>query len=510
MRKQYPVLNWRGSLPETVVRIWHRGERGRRDSWPRENDFNAMEMNQGTKRPQILKLPQVLRSRKLKLSSNGKRKTIQFSLDPSEEEATAPKNQDGGSAYSKTTMLLRTKAPRRASGKQTPQETLRTALLKSATPTQAAAPVPAPLKTDPVSIQVSWDSRGFWAMDTSTKLRPQEPGILPTREDSSSPPPSYFRLVNDFWKPEKPTKAAMGLIKKTVEVMKLDHQIRETKIQQKMVMEEAALLLNEKLPVQAGTTVMLANLTNKAKEYRKEIENQWHNYAQESGEILPTKQELASKYAKQSSELKTTQLLGKEKLEYNLKHQLEAVRDMSKVREKQQKELQTLQEKLKKARAKTAAKAQARYLQEKTLVEKQLNEPAMGVLGKREEKELKRKVRALEVAVQRCASELHRLQTEEKESHKELEQQPQHSRVEKNPQSWLKLQKQHLQKHWSTKRIPERQEPHHVAPGPPQVDPESPQVAPGLPQVAPRNRRRSSSLANESIPSMLVSKLSQI
>lgn len=502
MRKQYPVLHWRGSLPETVVRIWHRGER----------DFNVMEMNQGTRRPRILKLPEILRSRKLKPGSNGKRKTIQFSLDSSEEEATAPRNQDGSAARSRTTMLQRAKAPNRAS--LTQGEAIRTALLRSATPTRASAPVP--LKTDPVSIQVSWDPRGFWTMDTSTKLKPQEPGILPTREDSSSPPPAYFRLVNDFLKPEKPTKAAMGLIKKTVEVMKLDHQIRETKIQQKMVMEEAAFLLNEKLPVQAGTTVMLANLTKKAKEYRKEIENQWHNYAQESGEILPTKQELASKYAKQTSELKTTQLLGKEKLEYNLKQQLEAMRDMSQVREKQQKELQTLQEKLKKARAKTAAKAQARYLQEKTLLEKQLNEPAMVMLGKREEKELKRKVQALEVAAERRASELHQLRTEEEESHQELgqqpqqPQQPQQSQVEKTPQSWLKLQKQHLQKHWSTKRIPERQEPHHVAPEPPQVAPGPPQVTPGPPQVAPRNRRRSSSTATESTQSTLVSKLSQI
>ena len=55
--------------------------------------------------------------------------------------------------------------------------------------------------------------------------------------------------------------------------------------------------------------------------------------------------------------------------------------------------LKTIQEELKKAQAETAAKAQAWYLQEKALLERQLNEPAMSMLGEREEKELKRRAR---------------------------------------------------------------------------------------------------------------------
>ena len=38
-----------------------------------------------------------------------------------------------------------------------------------------------------------------------------------------------------------------------MEVAKLDHQIRETQIQQKVLSEEASLLLHEKLPFQANT-----------------------------------------------------------------------------------------------------------------------------------------------------------------------------------------------------------------------------------------------------------------
>ena len=74
--------------------------------------------------------------------------------------------------------------------------------------------------------------------------------------------------------------------------------------------------------------------------------------------------------------------------------------------------LQTIQEELKKAQAETAAKAQAWYLQEKALLERQLNEPAMSMLGEREEKELKRKAQALEVAAESHASQLCCLRTE--------------------------------------------------------------------------------------------------
>lgn len=51
-------------------------------------------------------------------------------------------------------------------------------------------------------------------MDTSSKLRAQETGILPEREDSSSVPISHFPLINLALKQEKPTTAVMGLNEK--------------------------------------------------------------------------------------------------------------------------------------------------------------------------------------------------------------------------------------------------------------------------------------------------------
>ena len=63
-------------------------------------------------------------------------------------------------------------------------------------------------------------------VETCAELIPQEAGILATREDTGIPPTSYFHLISNFLKPEKPTKAQMGLIEKTAAVMKLNQQIK--------------------------------------------------------------------------------------------------------------------------------------------------------------------------------------------------------------------------------------------------------------------------------------------
>lgn len=142
--------------------------------------------------------------------------------------------------------------------------------------------------------------------------------------------------------------ALMGHIKKTMEVIKLDHQMKKTQIQQKVLREEAGLLLNEKLLFQINTEVMIVNLSYKVKKYQREINNQWEKYPQESDEMFPRRQESASKHAKQTSELQTTQLSEKENLVSDFQQQQEAARDISLGGEKEHRELQTIQEELKK------------------------------------------------------------------------------------------------------------------------------------------------------------------
>lgn len=139
-------------------------------------------------------------------------------------------------------------------------------------------------------------------------------------------------------------------------------------------------------------------------------------------------------------------LLAKEKLESDLKQQWQAVR------EKQYRELQTLQEELKEAHAEAAAKAHSQCLQEKPFLQRQRSEPPVSMLGRRESGELERKAQAWEAAAERHASRLrHNHCTESQWSHKELVQQAQQSWEVQATQSHLHNQKQNLQQEqWST------------------------------------------------------------
>ncbi|CAK6442770.1 unnamed protein product [Pipistrellus nathusii] len=270
-------------------------------------------------------------------------------------------------------------------------------------------------------------------------------------EDFNIPPSSYLGLLIDFLKPEKPTRAAMRLMEKVWEVLKLDKKIKEARIQQKVILEETRLLLDEKCQVQADTKFMLDHLTNKTEEYRREITKLWDDYAQESGEIQRKRQELASKYAKQTSELQK-QLLEKEKKEFDLKQQLRAMRDISLVKEKQDRELEALREELKKARAETMAKAYAQYLQEKASMEKQLSEPVVSQLGRRERRKMKKRTQALEAAAGKVARECCQdLLQENQCAHRKLMQQSQkYQEVQATLNCLQNLKQQLQQEQWYT------------------------------------------------------------
>lgn len=242
-----------------------------------------------------------------------------------------------------------------------------------------------------------------WASVALSDLR--EEGLDPARRFaaySSIPFTPYLSLISTFLRPEKPTKAAMRLMERTVEAMKLDKQVKEAQIQQNVVLEETRQLLREKFHVEADTKFMLDHLTNKTEEYRREMSKLWDKYAQDSEEVQQRREDLASKYAKQTSELQR-QLLEKEKKESDLKRQLRAVRDISLVKEKQDREIQMLQEELKKPRGETKAKVYADYVKEKAVLEKELHQPDAGLLGKTKGKEPKSKAQALQGVAERLA-----------------------------------------------------------------------------------------------------------
>lgn len=230
--------------------------------------------------------------------------------------------------------------------------------------------------------------------------------------------------------------------------MTLDKQIKQAQIRQVPLMKETWQLLTEKLQVRDENKFFLEYLTHKTEKYRSQFEKLWNNYLQKSGETERRRQESASKHAKQTSELKT-ELLQKEKIQINLKQQLQALRDVSLLKEKQERAIQALEEEKKQVQAETAAKkqeVQVQYLQEKASLEKQLSEPDMRQLEKKKEKELKRKTQALELAAEKYTFEFFRgVRRENQQLQKELLQQTRQCQKLQATQRQYKNQKQQLQ-----------------------------------------------------------------
>uniref|UniRef100_A0A8C3WWD5 DUF4515 domain-containing protein n=1 Tax=Catagonus wagneri TaxID=51154 RepID=A0A8C3WWD5_9CETA len=268
-------------------------------------------------------------------------------------------------------------------------------------------------------------------------------------EDSSNFLQPDQRFLNNFLKPEKLTKTEKRFKEKAiVEMMKLDKQIKETQIRLEPTVEHTRQLLAEKVHVKEENQFFLEYLTKQTEESKRRIEKLWNDYLQQSGEIEQKRQELASKYAKRNSELKT-ELLQKEKILSNLNQQLEAMRDVSIVKEKQEREIQMLEQEIKKTQAETAAKKQAvlvQFFQEKALLEAQLSELDTRQLGKRPTKELNSKNQALEKAAKQYTYEFHgSINRQHQRLQKELPQLIQKCHKLEATHSHLKKKKQQLQ-----------------------------------------------------------------
>ena len=268
-------------------------------------------------------------------------------------------------------------------------------------------------------------------------------------EDSSNSLQPDLSFINNFLKPEKLTKAEKRFKEKAVvEMMKLDKQIKETQIRLEPLVEESRQLLAENVRVEEENQFFREYLTKQTEESRQRTEKLWNYYLQQSGQIEQRRQELTSKYAEKNSALKT-ELLQKEKILSNLNKQLEAMRDVSIVKEKQEREIQTLQQEIKKTHAETAAKKQAmlvKFFQDKALLEAQLSELDARQLGKRPTKELNSKNEALERAAKQYTSEFHNsIDRQHQQLQKELPQLIQKCQKLEVTHSRLKKKQQQLQ-----------------------------------------------------------------
>ncbi|XP_036058634.1 coiled-coil domain-containing protein 121-like [Onychomys torridus] len=243
---------------------------------------------------------------------------------------------------------------------------------------------------------------------------------------STPPPTPHLTVLNAYLKPKLLTRLEKQEKRKTVVALKeLSQQIQETKHRRERLLKEARQLLEEKHRVQAENQLFMDYLHENNEQCEKKREALWKQCAQECGEIERRRQELASRHTQRNAAL-GAQLLQGRKTREDLRQQLQALKTVYMVKERQDMEIQTLGKEKEKIRGETAAKdqeAHVRFLREKALMEKELQELDLMELGQISTKGLTRKYRALAQACEQAHFEfcdsLHR---ENQQLRKELQQ----------------------------------------------------------------------------------------
>ncbi|XP_059137026.1 kinesin-like protein KIF26B [Peromyscus eremicus] len=243
---------------------------------------------------------------------------------------------------------------------------------------------------------------------------------------SVSLPIPLLTILNACLKPKLLTRLEKQVNRKTAVALKeLSQQIQETKCRRERLLKDTRQLLEEKHRVQAENQLFMDYLHKNSKRCEKKREALWKQCAQECGEIERRRQELASRYTQRNAALRA-QLLQGRKTQEDLRQQLQALKTVYMVKERQDMTIQTLEKEKEKIRGETAAKEQEahiRFLREKALMEKELQELDLMKLGQISTKGLTRKYKAWAQACKQahfefCGS-LHR---ENQQLRKELQQ----------------------------------------------------------------------------------------
>ncbi|NP_001395708.1 coiled-coil domain containing 121, retrotransposed [Rattus norvegicus] len=250
--------------------------------------------------------------------------------------------------------------------------------------------------------------------------------MLAQSPKGAPPPTPYLTILNTYLKPKLLTRLEKRVKRKTVvELKELSQQIQETKCRRERLLTDSRQLLEEKYRVQAENQLFTEYLRKNKEQCEKKQEELWKQYIQECGEIERERQELASRYNQRNAALQA-QLLQGRKTQKDLKQQLQALKPIYKVKEGQDMKIQSLEQEQEKVRGETAAKDQKahfRFLQEKALMEKELEDLHLMELGQINTTGLTRKYKALALAAKQAHSEfcgsLHR---ENQQLRKELQQ----------------------------------------------------------------------------------------
>ncbi|XP_003472904.3 coiled-coil domain-containing protein 121 [Cavia porcellus] len=222
----------------------------------------------------------------------------------------------------------------------------------------------------------------------------------------SSPPSACLILLHQCLPPKKLTKREKRLREKiTAALRKLSSQIQDAQMKQNWLLEENRQVQKEKLLVEAESKSILDYLTENSKHRARKCEELWKEYFQQCQQLEHSKQELASRYEKETLDLKA-QLLQGAKVQFKLEEQLRALRNITAIKERQDRRIQSLQEQIERIPAETHMKdreAHFQFLQQKALLEQEIKrlDLVREQLRERKRRDLADKAQALEYTAQK-------------------------------------------------------------------------------------------------------------
>ncbi|XP_048208183.1 coiled-coil domain-containing protein 121 [Perognathus longimembris pacificus] len=221
---------------------------------------------------------------------------------------------------------------------------------------------------------------------------------------SNSPSP-YLAVLNKYFPTQILTKLENKVKRKTVRALRaLNMRIQEAQVRRRQLVKDSKVLQKERFQVETESKCFLKYLAKTNNHFIRKHEELWKDYAQEREVIEQKKQELASRFATRTADLQAQFFQGK-KILYDLKQALLALRDISLLKERQEMTLLELQQEKEKVESETIMKDQEahfQFLQQKALLEKQLNELDRLQKGDTRTRELKGKAKAWELLVQQA------------------------------------------------------------------------------------------------------------
>ncbi|KAL6043987.1 hypothetical protein STEG23_008359 [Scotinomys teguina] len=183
----------------------------------------------------------------------------------------------------------------------------------------------------------------------------------------------YLTILNEFFKPERLTKLEKVKYRTIEALEKLSKNIEETQLQQEQPLQDSKLLQQETLHLETDSSYFLRFLRKQSNLCKKKHEDLWDQFFQECGEM---RQELAFMFAQQNAGFRMQLLQGKS-TQFQLRQQVQSMKHVNSVKKSQEMEIQALPKELENTNAVTTRKdrqAHLQFLQQKILLDRQLQE----------------------------------------------------------------------------------------------------------------------------------------